>query len=137
MLNTIKRSSLAYTVFIMSYNRLEDLEVYQLAENLSNEIWDLVEKWNFFAKETVSKQICRAADSISANIAEGYGRYHFKENKNFCYYSRGSILEVKSFLRKSRHRNLITEIELANLIGKLELIHLKLNTYIKYIGTKQ
>lgn len=67
----------------MSYNRLEDLEVYQLAENLSNEIWDLVEKWNFFAKETVSKQICRAADSISANIAEGYGRYHFKENKNF------------------------------------------------------
>lgn len=60
-----------------------------------------------------------------------------KRIKIFCYYSRGSILEVKSFLRKSRHRNLITEIELANLIGKLELIHLKLNTYIKYIGTKQ
>ncbi|MEJ5995551.1 four helix bundle protein [Pedobacter sp. Du54] len=45
--------------------------------------------WDFCAKDTIGKQICRAADSISANIAEGYGRFHYKENKNFCYYSRG------------------------------------------------
>ncbi|WAC39366.1 four helix bundle protein [Pedobacter sp. SL55] len=86
----------------MSYNKIEELDVYNLAEEISDEIWNIVLTWDFFAKDTVGKQICRAADSISANIAEGYGRFHFKENKNSCYYSRGSILEVKSFLRKSK-----------------------------------
>ncbi|RZK51111.1 MAG: four helix bundle protein [Pedobacter sp.] len=69
----------------MSYNRIEDLEVYMLAEEFSNEVWDVLNKWDYFAKDTVGKQVCRSADSISANIAEGYGRFHFKENKNFCY----------------------------------------------------
>ncbi len=118
----------------MSYNRIEDLEVYTLAEEFSNEIWDVVIKWDYFAKDTVGKQICRSADSISANIAEGYGRFHFKENKNFCYYSRGSILETKSFLRKMNHRSLITKERYENLLDKLEIIHIKLNAYIKYIG---
>lgn len=104
---------------IMAYKKLEDLEVYILAENFSDEIWAFVTSWDFFAKDTVGKQLCRAVDSISANIAEGYGRYHYKENKNFCYYSRGSILETKSFIRKSKNRNLITKEKYADLITKL------------------
>ncbi|MFD0940834.1 four helix bundle protein [Pedobacter boryungensis] len=120
----------------MSYNRIEDLEVYMLAEAFSNEIWDIIVKWDYFAKDTVGKQVCRSADSISANIAEGYGRFHFKENKNFCYYSRGSILETKSFLRKMQHRGLITNEGYENLFNKLEIIHIKLNAYIKFIGRK-
>lgn len=118
----------------MSYTKIEDLEVYMLAESFSDEIWNIALNWDYFAKDTIGKQICRAADSISANIAEGYGRYHFKENKNFCYYSRGAILEVKSFLRKCRNRNLITELQFELMFAKLEKIHIKLNTYIKYIG---
>jgi four helix bundle protein len=118
----------------MSYNRIEDLEVYMLSEELANEVWDVVIKWDYFTKDTVGKQVCRSADSISANIAEGYGRFHYKENKNFCYYSRGSILETKSFLRKMKHRNLITAEGYETLFNKLEVIHIKLNAYIKYIG---
>ena len=121
----------------MSYNRIEELEVYILSEELSDEIWNIVVTWDFFAKDTIGKQICRAADSVSANIAEGYGRFHFKENKNFCYYSRGSILEVKSFLRKSKQRNLITEEQYTNLLRKLETVHIKLNSYIKFIGKQE
>ena len=117
----------------MNY-KLEDLEVYNLSEVISDKIWDIVMGWEYFAKDTIGKQLCRAADSISANIAEGYGRYHFKENKNFCYYSRGSILEVKSFLRKSKNRNLISEDCYSELYTELQTIHLKLNAYIKYIG---
>jgi len=75
--------------------RLEDLDVYNLADSFSNEIWDIVINWDYFAKDTVGKQLARSADSISANIAEGFGRFHFKENKNFCYFSRGSIIETK------------------------------------------
>ncbi|RDC55582.1 four helix bundle protein [Pedobacter chinensis] len=117
----------------MNY-KLEDLEVYNLSEIISDKIWDIVMNWEYFAKDTIGKQLCRAADSISANIAEGYGRYHFKENKNFCYYSRGSILEVKSFLRKSKNRKLISDEIYEVLYLELQTIHLKLNAYIKYIG---
>ena len=84
----------------MSYYNLEELDVYQLAENFSEEIWVVVVGWDYFAKDTVGKQMVRSADSISANIAEGYGRYHYKENRNFCYFSRGSIIETKGWLKK-------------------------------------
>jgi len=120
----------------MSVIRIEDLEVYQLSELFSNEIWDLVITWDYFAKDTVGKQIVRSADSISANIAEGFGRFHYKENKNFCYFSRGSLIETKSWLIKSKTRKLINDEQFDMLIGKLELIHIKLNTYIKFIGNK-
>ncbi|RNL54575.1 four helix bundle protein [Pedobacter jejuensis] len=119
----------------MNY-KLEDLEVYNLSEVISDKIWNIVITWDYFSKDTIGKQLCRAADSISANIAEGYGRYHFKENKNFCYYSRGSILEVKSFLRKSKNRKLISDEIYQVLYLDLQTIHLKLNAYIKYIGNK-
>jgi len=117
----------------MSY-RLEDLDVYNLSEKLSDRIWNLVMNWDSFSKDTIGKQICRAADSISANIAEGYGRFHYRENKNFCYYSRGSILEVKAFLLKSKNRNLISDQIYSELYLDLQTIHLKLNAYIKHIG---
>ena len=118
----------------MSYYNLDDLEVYQLAESFGDEIWFLVNKWDYFARDTVGKQIARSADSISANIAEGYGRYHYKENRNVCYFSRGSIIETKGWLKKSKIRGLIAEDQYNLLIDKLQTIHLKLNAYIKFIG---
>ena len=60
---------------------LESLEVYQLAEQFSDEIWDLAGSWKHFEKTTIGNQLVRAADSISANIAEGYGRYFYAESK--------------------------------------------------------
>lgn len=118
----------------MSYYNLEDLELYQLAETFSNEIWFLVSEWDYFAKDTIGKQIVRSADSIGANIPEGYGRYHYKENRNFCFFSRGSILETKGWLRKAKERNLISEERFNMLFEKLQIIHLKLNGYLKFIG---
>jgi four helix bundle protein len=69
---------------------LEDLNVFKLSMEISEVIWNEIFKWNYFQKNTVGSQLIRAVDSISANIAEGFGRYSFKENKQFCYYSRGS-----------------------------------------------
>lgn len=123
----------------MSFNNLEDLEVYKRAFVLSGIIWDEVSKWtNYFDKDTIGKQLVRAADSIDANIAEGYGRFHFKENKNFCYYSRGSLLETKGFIKKCKLRGLINPEKADQLLDKLGQIHKMLNAYINYIGkTKQ
>ncbi len=66
-----------------------------MAESIANKVWDIVIKWDYFAKETVGKQLVKAADSISANIAESHGRYHYQDKKNFGYYSRGSLEESK------------------------------------------
>ncbi len=53
----------------MSRPDFENLEVYQLAEKLANEIWYIVKEWDGFTKDTMGKQIVRSADSICANIA--------------------------------------------------------------------
>ena len=117
--------------------RLEELETYQLAMEIADEIWFEVEKWNHLATDTVGKQIIRSSDSIAANISEGYGRFFFKENKQFCYYSRGSLFETKTFLVKAKNRKLISEEKYSLIYSKLETISKKLNAYIKSIGANQ
>lgn len=113
---------------------LEKLEVYQLAESFSDTIWELVSSWNGFQRETIGKQIVRSADSISANIAEGYGRYYYKESKQFFFYSRGSLQETKSWLSKCKRRNII-EIGMADkLVAEAEKILAKLNGYIRFVA---
>ncbi|MEP7164248.1 MAG: four helix bundle protein [Ferruginibacter sp.] len=114
-------------------NILEDLDVYNLSQLFSDKIWLIVGKWDKFAQFGLGRQITNAADSISSNIAEGYGRFFIKENINFCFYSRGSILETKNWLLKSVRRNLITSEEYNSLLSDLETIHKKLNGYIKVL----
>ena len=99
-------------------NRLEDLEIYRLSEDFGDKIWFIVSDWDYFTKDTVGKQLARSADSISSNIAEGFGRYHYKENKNFCYFSRGSVIESKGWLRKAKTRKLISETQCFELMNQ-------------------
>ncbi len=116
--------------------KLEELKVYQLAMNVGEKVWVIVSKWDYFAKDTVGKQLVKSADSIAANISEGYGRFHYKENKQFCYYSRGSLYETKTWLKKAHDRRLIVDNDFQSLQNDLETIAYKLNNYIKSIGTK-
>ena len=118
----------------MKNYRLEALDTYQLSMQLADDIWNLVLKWNYLALDTMGKQIIRSADSIAATISEGYGRYYFKDNKRFCYYSWGSILETKTWLNKANQRKLIPDKLYQEYINRLESIHKKLNAYMKYIG---
>ena len=75
---------------------LEELRVYNLSMEMGEKIWNIVIKWDFFAKDTIGKQLVKSADSVSANLSEGFGRYFYKEERNFCYYSRGSLFETKT-----------------------------------------
>ncbi|HVS94101.1 MAG TPA: four helix bundle protein [Mucilaginibacter sp.] len=117
-------------------NRIEDLEIFLLSEKFGDQVWFTVMQWPYFVRDGFGKQLSNAADSIGSNIAEGFGRYHYKENKNFCYFSRGSIIERKGWLRKAKNRELISEQQYSELMSQLETIHLKLNIYIKAIGRK-
>jgi four helix bundle protein len=116
---------------------LEKLEVYNLAEKFSDDIWDIVEKWDYFKKDTIGKQLVRAADSISANIAEGYGRYFYKESKQFYFYSRGSVQETKSWLSKCLRRKIISTEICESLIELCKKILLMLNAFIKFVRNSQ
>lgn len=116
--------------------KLEDLQVYQLSMDLGEKVWQIVDKWNYFSKDTVGKQLIRSADSVAANLSEGFGRFHYKENKQFCYYSRGSLYETKTWLQKAYNRVLLTNDDHSTLQNEIETIAIKLNKYIKTIGKK-
>ena len=113
---------------------LEKLDVYMLSMELGEKIWGTVLQWDYFAKDTVGKQLVRSADSVSSNISEGYGRFHYKENKQFCYFRRGSLMDTKTWITKAKSRKLISEEDSQSLLSNLDLIHKKLNGYIKSIG---
>jgi four helix bundle protein len=115
--------------------RLEELEVYRVAMEIGEIVWNVVIKWDYFEKKTLGAQFVDAADSIALNISEGYGRFHYKENKNFCYYSRGSAKETLTAAKKARSRNLISEEDYKLLHDKLELFFRLIHGYINAIGT--
>jgi four helix bundle protein len=113
---------------------INDLEIYRESMRLAEVIWDSVGSWPLFAKDTLGKQIVRSADSIAANLAEGYGRYHFKENQKFCYYSRGSLQETQTWIEKAVRRNLIPDEAGRALYREFDLLKKRLNAYIRSIG---
>ena len=116
--------------------RLEELEVYQEAMRIGEEVWGVVAKWDFFAKDTVGKQWVRSADSMAANLSEGFGRFHHKENRRYGDYSRGSLFETKTWLTKAHNRSLIPEEAFQELSRALDTLGRRLNAYIKSIGIK-
>lgn len=86
----------------VSKTSFENLEVYQLAERLADVIWDIVIKWDHFAKSSIVMQMVDAADSVSANIAEGCGRFNYRDNVRFIRIARGSLYETKNWLRRAK-----------------------------------
>jgi four helix bundle protein len=113
---------------------VNDLDVYRRSMRLAEEIWADVEDWPSFAKYSIGTQITQAADSIAANISEGHGRYHFGENRQFCYYARGSLQEPRTWLQKARSRRLISKDRFDELSTELVEIRKMLNGYINAIG---
>ena len=79
--------------------KMEDLELLQKAEAICEGIWTLTAAFGRFEREVMGSQLIRAADSIGANIAESYGRFHAAiangEKIQFLYYARGSLFETK------------------------------------------
>lgn len=117
--------------------KLEDLEVYKISMEIGEMVWEIVNRWEYFEKKTLGAQFTKAADSIALNISEGYGRFHYKENKNFCYYSRGSAKETFTATIKAHNRKLITEEEYKLLTAKLVRYSRLVYGYINSIGTSK
>lgn len=113
---------------------LNRLQLYQVAQDLAKFVYREVldqlpddEKWG------LTSQIRRAAASIPANIAEGYGRYYYQESIRFCYLARGSLMELMSHVELASDQGYLTD-EITSILetkseSTLKLIH----GYIKYL----
>lgn len=113
---------------------LEELKVYTKSMEIGESIWNIVSRWDLFSRDTLGRQWVRSIDSVAANLSEGNGRFHYKETKQFCYYSRGSLFESRTWLKKAHDRKLITSEDFKNIDNELVVISKMLNKYIQSIG---
>jgi four helix bundle protein len=118
----------------MGSKYFRELRVYQLAEKLADEIWQIVNDWDMFAKNTIGIQIVRSADSIGANIAEGVGRGSYQDNKRFIRIARGSLNETQHWLRRAYTRRLLTLEQIDRLKLMINDLAPQLNSYLNSIG---
>lgn len=114
----------------MERTSFENLRIYQLSEEICDSVWDIVYKWDHLAQHTVGKQLIRASDSIGANIAEGTGRGSIADNRRFSKIARGSLFEVKHWLRRAFKRNLLSDDEITSLKKTIDELTPKLSAYI-------
>ena len=118
----------------MSRTNFENLRVYKLSEGLADEIWNIVLRWDRFARDTIGKQIVRSADSVGANIAEGTGRHDYQDNRRFVKIARGSLNETQHFLRRAFRRKLLTSADVKKIKPLVDNLAPQLNSYWKSIG---
>ncbi|KJS05495.1 MAG: 30S ribosomal protein S23 [Flavobacteriales bacterium BRH_c54] len=113
--------------------KFEDLEIWQLANSLSSEIYDVIKSTDLDTDYALKNQIDRSAMSISDNIAEGFEREGNKEFIHFLSIAKGSCGETRSQLYKVSYRNYIDNEKFEELKSKTELISKKISTFMKYL----
>src|SRR3989344_8307877 len=119
----------------MAYLKLEDLSCYQIANTICDVVWEQVEKWDYFAKDTLGKQYVRSVDSIVANISEGFGRYYYLESIKFYYYARGSVFESQFWCKKAIKSGLIAGRHGRLVLDELRKLPKEINKIIKITRT--
>jgi four helix bundle protein len=112
----------------------ENLRVYVLAEELADKIWIVVRSWDPLARDTIGKQLVRAADSIGANIAEGSGRGSNQDYRRFLRIARGSLCETQHWLRRAFRRDLLAAKQIGCLKALVNTLAPALNAYLSSIG---
>jgi len=114
-------------------NSFEELEVYKKARELKIKIYELVKHFPAEEKYRLVDQLIRASRSVTANIAEGFGRFHYQENIQFCRHSRGSLFEIIDHLICSLDEKYITNEQYLNLKNDTLFVIKLLNGYILYL----
>jgi len=107
-----------------------DLEIYKLALEIARDVYKITKLFPKEEKYSLTDQLQRAVASIGANIAEGFGRYHYKDKLIYCYNSRGSLYEAMYFLELAFEIGYVNEIDKTGLISRLERLAVKLNNFI-------
>lgn len=116
---------------------LEDLEVYKIAIKIRKGFSKFSKELPLEERYKLKDQIIRASRSVTANIAEGYGRYHFQEQIQYCRQARGSLFELKDHLSVSLEENYLTNESYISKVQEIENAIKKMNGYIKYLQNQK
>ena len=117
----------------MKIDRFEDLEVWQLAREICQDIEILFETTPLGKRYSLKDQMDRSSGSIMDNVAEGFGRGGNLEFRNFLGYAKGSCTELKSQLYRSFDKKLISEEKFKNLAEKCDIENAKLGSFMGYL----
>ncbi|MDA3896676.1 MAG: four helix bundle protein [Desulfobacteraceae bacterium] len=115
----------------------ETLDVWIKSREMRNRISKLSKNFLSEEKYRLKDQMIRASRSVTANIAEGYGRYHYQENIQFCRQARGSLFELIDHLSVALDENYIAEDHYNDLKSNILEIIRMLNGYIKYLAKRK
>jgi four helix bundle protein len=115
----------------------ESLKVWEEAQVLRKEISRLVKGFPDKEKYRLSDQMIRASRSITANIAEGHGRYHYQENIQFCRQAKGSLFELLDHITVAVDEKYIEKKEFKKLRIKIFLVIRLLNGYVKFLKSRK
>ena len=111
---------------------LQDLEVYRVARRLSSMAWEIYQRLTYQQRKVWGDQMLQAVDSVGANIAEGYARYHYLEKIRFYYISRASLSEgIEHWIDLGFERGLVSDVEYESFNRLRPDIQIKLNNMIK------
>ena len=117
----------------MEFKTFEDLEVYKMAREFRKKMYKIAKELPEIEKYNLASQVRRAAVSLTNNIAEGHGRYHYQENIQFLRQSRGSLEELIDDLNVCLDEKYIDEDHLIKLKEEGYELLKKINSYIKYL----
>lgn len=115
---------------IKKYIKLKDLEVYKLARELSKSAWEIYNSFNWQIKKIIGDQFIKSTDSVGANIAEGYGRFHYLDKIKFFYNARASLVEAIHWVELLKERNRVTDKQFESFLELSKEISLKLQNFI-------
>jgi len=117
--------------------KFEELKILQAAERVADGIWKQVVGWDPFIRDIVGGQLARAADSIGANIAEAFGRFHFGEKVQFLYYARGSLYETQYWINRTQARQLMSAEQAQNYTKQLSELARQMNAFISHLKSQR
>lgn len=118
-------------------NNFEELEAWKQARIIRNEIACLVKQFPSEEKYRLTDQLLRSSRSVTANIAEGYGRFHYQENIQYCRHSRGSLNETIDHLICAYDNSYINEETLTEYKIKINQNIKVLNGFISYLKKRK
>lgn len=118
------------------YLKLNDISCYKRSLILSQDVWEIVNSWEWFAKSTIGIQYVKAIDSISATISEGFGRYFKKDKILFYRYSIGSVTESLDWNQKAWKRKLLTKEQYEHILNELQELPKEIRYLIKFTSEK-
>jgi four helix bundle protein len=115
------------------FKTFEDLEVYQVAREFRKAMYRVAKRVPEEEKFALANQIRRAAVSLTNNIAEGHGRFHFLEQIKFLLQARGSLEELLDDLNVCEDELYLALTEIARLKQEGWRVHKLINGYIRFL----